>query len=505
MTRLAPALVALALAACQAAPAEGALCVRTSECEAPLTCALGRCRAACVTSADCGPRARCLVDPRSGSAACSLDVDSCATHDCPLGFACRDDECRNACDATFTCPDGVCSDGACLPVRDDAGAAGDGGRDAGQDLDGSVCSGSACREVVALGAGEGHFCAIRRDGTLWCWGHSDQGQLGDRLVAHGACPDCSPTPVQALDASGVALDSVTDVTGGGGSSCVVIGGEASCWSLMAGSFDPVPVARSGGPLTDVREVDAAHASVCMRVGATGEVWCAGENGAGQLGDLTHVASTLAVAATELGPGARALSTSQSHSMVLLDDGTIRGVGNNTAWELGLAQDADQLTGVVAPFPPADAMQTCAIHTCAIFGHGTTLGCWGVVGPMLGPTATGLPCAQGMCEASVQLLSHPAGVTFAGLAVAFDAVCAWTPTGEVYCAGQGPTLPAATSALVQQPLLAHVAEIVASEAAMCARTDAGEVYCWGSQQWGQLGDGVVSATGASAVPTRVQIP
>jgi hypothetical protein len=34
-------------------------------------------------------------------------------------------------------------------------------------------------EVVQLVAGTNHFCARRVDGTVWCWGHNEYGQLGD--------------------------------------------------------------------------------------------------------------------------------------------------------------------------------------------------------------------------------------------------------------------------------------------------------------------------------------
>jgi hypothetical protein len=39
-------------------------------------------------------------------------------------------------------------------------------------------------------AGNNHFCATKGDGTLWCWGANDQGQLGqgthDRVM--GSAP-----------------------------------------------------------------------------------------------------------------------------------------------------------------------------------------------------------------------------------------------------------------------------------------------------------------------------
>lgn len=42
------------------------------------------------------------------------------------------------------------------------------------------------RDVVELSAGWTHTCARRRDGTVWCWGANDVGQLGNGLPEHPA-------------------------------------------------------------------------------------------------------------------------------------------------------------------------------------------------------------------------------------------------------------------------------------------------------------------------------
>ncbi len=132
----------LALGACRSAPPPGDACTRSSDCGAPLVCAIGRCREACTSSSDCGPSARCLVEPASGVRVCSLGVDSCATHACAQGFLCVDDACVNACGALVECPDGTCTNGACVSTPFDAGvpadaapadAGNDGGGDAGVD------------------------------------------------------------------------------------------------------------------------------------------------------------------------------------------------------------------------------------------------------------------------------------------------------------------------------------------------------------------------------------
>src|SRR5689334_3998245 len=51
--------------------------------------------------------------------------------------------------------------------------------------------------VVALTAGDLHTCAVRVDGTVWCWGDNLEGQLGN-----GGLTNLSLVPVQAEDLIG---------------------------------------------------------------------------------------------------------------------------------------------------------------------------------------------------------------------------------------------------------------------------------------------------------------
>jgi hypothetical protein len=126
--RAAAVVLALVVLGCEAVPDLGAGCTRSSECGSPFVCAIGRCRAECADSRDCPTLARCLIEPSSGLGVCSLErVDACSEHDCALGFVCQRGVCVNACDVIAACPDGLCEDGACTPVRGDAGVASDAG------------------------------------------------------------------------------------------------------------------------------------------------------------------------------------------------------------------------------------------------------------------------------------------------------------------------------------------------------------------------------------------
>ncbi|MBI4702073.1 MAG: hypothetical protein HY744_13135 [Deltaproteobacteria bacterium] len=50
------------------------------------------------------------------------------------------------------------------------------------------CAGSCTGEVVDVAAGGYHTCAVKTDGTLWCWGWNEYGQLGDGTTQDRSLP-----------------------------------------------------------------------------------------------------------------------------------------------------------------------------------------------------------------------------------------------------------------------------------------------------------------------------
>jgi alpha-tubulin suppressor-like RCC1 family protein len=54
-------------------------------------------------------------------------------------------------------------------------------------------------QIVAVAGGTGHSLALRSDGTVWAWGHNENGQLGDGTRINSA------TPVQVVGLSDVDL------------------------------------------------------------------------------------------------------------------------------------------------------------------------------------------------------------------------------------------------------------------------------------------------------------
>lgn len=143
--------------------------------------------------------------------------------------------------------------------------------------------------VTAFSAGQYHSCAVSR-GALYCWGLNGGGQLG--IGEGNTDTQLTPMPVSGLDSG------VTDVAAGANHTCAVHNGEAKCWGaggngrLGDGTVTTrhVPAAGVTGLGTGVTKVSAGSAFSCAV--KNGEVWCWGENSAGQLAQGSTSAGSL---------------------------------------------------------------------------------------------------------------------------------------------------------------------------------------------------------------------
>ncbi|MBN8616399.1 MAG: hypothetical protein J0L92_37785, partial [Deltaproteobacteria bacterium] len=86
-------------------------------------------------------------------------------------------------------------------------------------------------DIAQIELGARHSCARRNDGTVWCWGSNDFGQLGDGVLDHpepscmngSSLVDCTSVPVQVAG-----IDDAVDLDVGRHHSCV-IRSDATVW------------------------------------------------------------------------------------------------------------------------------------------------------------------------------------------------------------------------------------------------------------------------------------
>jgi len=139
---------------------------------------------------------------------------------------------------------------------------------------------------ASVTAGDDHTCATRTDGTLWCWGDNYWGQLGNGNHTDQSLPQQVTTPARGGWAS---------VKAGGFHTCATrIDGSLWCWGdndqgqLGIGNLTSQDLPRQ--VTTPARggwaSVTAGEYHTCA-TRTDGTLWCWGRNENGQLGNGNH--------------------------------------------------------------------------------------------------------------------------------------------------------------------------------------------------------------------------
>lgn len=341
-------------------------------------------------------------------------------------------------------------------------------------------------DVAVIGTGAFHACALVTTGEVLCWGRNHRGQLGDGSTT----PRPAPTPVQGLPGA------VVSIAVGNHQNCAVLeNGSLRCWGyneygqLGDGSTDNRNLAVEVQGLTNVTAVDTMYGHTCALTQA-GAVHCWGLNGNGQLG----IGSASGEYPTpqsipSLAGGVIAITVGNYHSCAVSATGMARCWGQNDFGQLGDDSTADRSSPVeVLGFPGSmTAVAAGANYTCGLDTVGG-MACWGR--NHNGQLGDGSELDS---DTPLPVLGHATGVL--DVAGGANHSCALTPSGKAKCWGRNTSgqLGNGDDSDSDVPedvdgLTTGATQIAAGQSHSCALTAAGGVQCWGENADGQLGTG-----------------
>jgi hypothetical protein len=350
---------------------------------------------------------------------------------------------------------------------------------------------TATGTVTAAGvsAGGEYTCLRLPDGTAQCAGRNQFGQL-----ANGTFDNSSVlTRVNGITTA-------TSVVAGDEFGCAVLaGGTVNCWGLgesgqrgdgTTNTFaaDPVPV--SG--ITTAVVIAAGYDHACALL-ANGAVRCWGSNVDGQLGSPSTPQSGSSVPVTVGGiAGAVAVTAGAYHTCALLQDSTLRCWGRNDQSQLGDGTRNRSASPVrVNGITDAVAVSGGGVHTCAVLRDGTAR-CWGE--NEFGQLGDG---TTNTASDPVQV----AGVTTAvGVSAGWRHACAALADGSVRCWGQNQfgqlgdgTLTNSSTPRTTRGIASATVVTAGWWHHSCALLADGTVQCWGTNEWGQFGNGTTTGS------------
>jgi alpha-tubulin suppressor-like RCC1 family protein len=373
--------------------------------------------------------------------------------------------------------------------------------------EGNLPSSRAARVVV----GHNHTCALTTTGTMACWGYGEHGELGsviagsESAVLHHVLR--APTKIEGLTG-------VTDFDTFSQHGCAVVGdGTVSCWGVNSSGqlgdgttstqMTPVKVAGLSG-ITSVR----TGCDFSCALTSTGGVKCWGANDFQQLGVRTHITtnpqgqessdpSLTPLDVPGLTSGVASIAAGCFHACAVMATGALKCWGRNSSGQVGQVIETDPQTSTKREWidSPTDVPQLSGVTEAALMGDSSCaltmsggMKCWGSQAD--GLLGNGIADDGSLQITPVDVTGLTSGVTALGgtCAIAGGSVKCWSSNLGNGAMGNGTDGAGATSTVPVSVTGISNAVQVSSGDQSCAVTADGAIKCWGTNEFGQLGNG-----------------
>jgi alpha-tubulin suppressor-like RCC1 family protein len=356
--------------------------------------------------------------------------------------------------------------------------------------------------AVAIDAGSMTSCALLSSGAVVCWGTD----LLNTVTIASVSPLATPPPVPGISGA-------TQISVGDGHACALLANAtATCWGddgygeLGAGSASGTPRRVSVAGLTGITAISAGSYVTCATL-TTGAVKCWGANWHGQLGKGSLDVSTRATKVVGI-TNATAIGAGTEHACATLSTKRVKCWGTNYNGTLGTgttwynSPTPQQVVGITN----ADAVIAAGGgSTCVRRGNGASASCWG--NNSSGQLGDGTVINR---STPVNVVKRSPGDSFASLAVGDFSSCAVVKSGVAWCWGAndwgqlGDGTNTSSKTPVTVALLGAASSVSVGNRTACARRAFdGYVVCWGSNSQGALGRNLLpTIVNQSATPSLI---
>ena len=356
-----------------------------------------------------------------------------------------------------------------------------------------------------ISAGGSHTVALKSDGTVWAWGWSRDGQLGDGTTNNSELSHSS-IPVQVLN-----LYNITAISAGAGHT-VALRNDGTVWAwgrnrdsqLGDGTTTNSRFSHSSIPVQVLNLYNitaiSAGGSYTVALRNDGTVWTWGSNDNGQLGDGTTTNRHTPVQVQSLS-NITAISAGEVHTVALRNDGTVWTWGRNCSGQLGDGTTTRRHTPVQVQNLSNITAISAGAHTIALRNDGTVwVWGWNRDGQLGDGTTT-----NRHTPVQVQSLSNITAISAGNshtVALRNDnTVWAWGRNGSGEL-GDGTTISRHRPVQVQN--LYNITAISAGSRYTITLKNDGTMWTWGANGSGQLGTPIgVTFHNRRSTPAKVR--
>ncbi len=379
------------------------------------------------------------------------------------------------------------------------------------------------KSITSVGVGNSFACALISDGKVYCWGSNWTGQNGNG----GTSPTGSPNPVKM---DGVLNGkTVKSLSVGSTHVCVIASdnlpycwGENSRGQLGNGSTTTslVPVAVNNTIELSGKTIISISTGYRLTCAITSDnlSYCWGDNRYGQIGDNSTTQKTTPTAVYTAGAlsgkTVKSISTGWLQTCAIASDNKVYCWGSNTSGELGIGTysspvitpSAVKSDGVLLG-KTISQISVGNFHTCVLTSDSMAY-CWG------SNQRSAISQTRSMINSNIAIPVNTSGsirrLNVISIETGFDTSCLIASDNNVYCWGSNSTGQLGNnqtsnrltpSKSVSGDLSKTILKSITIGNATCATDQLGSPYCWGTNSYGQLGNGSYSDSFVPAAVNR----